>query len=238
MAEMKKPVLEDGFQRAPMGFTLVELLVVIAIIALLSSLLVVATGSAMESARQAKCATNIRQLAIAINLAADDNGGKYPLFCSLFYAPLIPDPQIYMQPYLGMNGDVWHCPSDDGKGIDRNPSDNSITRSYSYNSNLCLGFSETATAVPKIRVGHPSSTILVCEAWVGFAVWSPNGIVGLCSYDEKGVSGVTSQLHHGKDLSNYAFVDGHIEALLWTLVCPSGNVYGNDDMFSVTPSSN
>jgi prepilin-type N-terminal cleavage/methylation domain-containing protein len=46
----------------PSGFTLIELLVVIAIIALLIALLLPALGKARESARSAKCMSNLRQM--------------------------------------------------------------------------------------------------------------------------------------------------------------------------------
>jgi prepilin-type N-terminal cleavage/methylation domain-containing protein/prepilin-type processing-associated H-X9-DG protein len=55
------------------GFTLIELLVVIAVIALLLGLLMPALGQARQFARQMTCASNLRQVATAINTYAADN---------------------------------------------------------------------------------------------------------------------------------------------------------------------
>jgi prepilin-type N-terminal cleavage/methylation domain-containing protein len=50
------------------GFSLVELLVVIAILAMLVGLLLPAVQSAREAGRRAACGSNIRQLALAVQL--------------------------------------------------------------------------------------------------------------------------------------------------------------------------
>ena len=61
------------------GFTLVELLVVIAIIGVLLSLLLPAVQAAREAGRRAKCASNMRQVGLAMRQYCDVNHGKWPL---------------------------------------------------------------------------------------------------------------------------------------------------------------
>lgn len=60
------------------AFTLIELLVVIAIIALLIGILLPALGQARDSARNLVCKTNLRSIATAGMLYADDYRGEFP----------------------------------------------------------------------------------------------------------------------------------------------------------------
>ncbi len=59
------------------GFTLIELLVVIAIIGLLSTLAVIALGSAREKSRDAKRVADLKQVQTALELYYTENG-EYP----------------------------------------------------------------------------------------------------------------------------------------------------------------
>jgi prepilin-type N-terminal cleavage/methylation domain-containing protein/prepilin-type processing-associated H-X9-DG protein len=60
------------------AFTLVELLVVIGIIAVLISLLLPALGKARAAAKQTACASNLRQVSLAMLVYIGDNKGKFP----------------------------------------------------------------------------------------------------------------------------------------------------------------
>ncbi len=61
------------------AFTLIELLVVIAIIALLVGILLPALGKARQSARQLKCATQVRNLVQACLIWSQQNKEQFPL---------------------------------------------------------------------------------------------------------------------------------------------------------------
>ena len=76
------------------AFTLIELLVVIAIIVILAGVLLTVTGGGTESARAAKCMSNLRSLANGVNSAAMD-GRWYPFAGSCQYSD------------LGLNGLVY-----------------------------------------------------------------------------------------------------------------------------------
>ena len=60
------------------GFTLIELLVVVAIIALLIAILLPSLARARELARRSMCASNLRQVGLALNTYAKDNEERFP----------------------------------------------------------------------------------------------------------------------------------------------------------------
>lgn len=60
------------------GFTLIELLVVIAVIGLLVGLLLPAVQASREASRRANCASNVRQVGLAITRFCDTHFGRWP----------------------------------------------------------------------------------------------------------------------------------------------------------------
>src|SRR4051795_4900078 len=86
------------------GFTFIELLCVVAIIAILAAILFPVFAQAREKARQTSCASNLQQLASAMNLYAQDHSGRFPPQDDNF-APMFP----YVKNYA-----IFRCPSDAG----------------------------------------------------------------------------------------------------------------------------
>ena len=74
----RPPQCAKRFGRSSRGFTLIELLVVIAIIAILAALLTPAMKDALEQSRASVCASNLRQVPIALCGYISDHDGWMP----------------------------------------------------------------------------------------------------------------------------------------------------------------
>jgi prepilin-type N-terminal cleavage/methylation domain-containing protein/prepilin-type processing-associated H-X9-DG protein len=99
-------------RHASRGFTLIELLVVIAIIAILAAILFPVFSKAREKARATTCASNQRQIAVSIQMWAQDHNSKYPTAGTAWAD-------------MGIEQKILHCPSVSKPG-----------NSYGYNA--CL----------------------------------------------------------------------------------------------------
>jgi prepilin-type N-terminal cleavage/methylation domain-containing protein/prepilin-type processing-associated H-X9-DG protein len=96
--------------RTQKGFTLIELLVVIAIIAILAAILFPVFAKAREKARQTACMNNLKQIATATMMWAQDNNEMFP------------DP-----------GNVWGAINID-KGVLKCPTKSRLANGYVFNA--------------------------------------------------------------------------------------------------------
>ncbi len=161
------------------AFTLIELLVVLSIIAILASLLLPALSGAHERGRAADCASNLRQVNLAIRFYAEDNSDSLPILptpnpypngVGAFYKQLV-------KSYLGLTGPaspretVFICPSD---YVIAAQAGHAFT-SYTFN-----GYEVSPGAMPRItgqkfsRIKTPPKAVLVGE-WPAYfgGSWHP-----------------------------------------------------------------
>ena len=130
------------------GFTLIELLVVIAIIAVLAAILFPVFAQAREKARAVACLSNVRQIATAAIMYANDYKK---------YIGYPPDRKAALYPYLrqgSSNNDVtqrqvWNCPANDNLDAET---------SYGFNTNLNF------VRITKVR--RWSEKVALCDAGI------------------------------------------------------------------------
>jgi prepilin-type N-terminal cleavage/methylation domain-containing protein/prepilin-type processing-associated H-X9-DG protein len=201
----------------PPGFTLVELLVVIALVALVAALLFPVFARSREAARRGACASNLRQIGLAVAQYVQDYGETHP--------PDKPAPEAagwaaLIQPYL-KDVRVLQCPSEETP-----PNPDSAGVGYTdYLYNRCaLGKGLAAFAAP-------AGTILCLDGIRGDSGMWDNGTSGEY-HDCRGNSevpnatpGVATWLHRPGEApvfryaerhlagAIYLFADGHVRSL-------------------------
>jgi prepilin-type N-terminal cleavage/methylation domain-containing protein/prepilin-type processing-associated H-X9-DG protein len=179
------------------AFTLIELLVVLAITAILSALLLPALAQAKESARRSACASNLRQIMLAVWLYADEQEDRFPAQPGdgLPLRAVGGDGINYydlLMHYVN-NPRVWLCPS----------AQSSPGRLLAYHMN---GLIITTNGLPTTAIADPSQTLLIAETGYrklyDLAFLRPDQ-AGDYLYD-------TPQRNHAGG-SNAGFVDGHVQ---------------------------
>jgi prepilin-type N-terminal cleavage/methylation domain-containing protein/prepilin-type processing-associated H-X9-DG protein len=191
------------------AFTLIELLVVIAIIAILAALLLPALGRGKAQAYNAACVNNLRQLAIATRLYAEDNQERLPSAEILPTDPVDPKnplPRIcdvlarYVGRAAGTNTNsagVFKCPVDKKRFANEGSS-------YEWNADLNghrIDETRTDHAFLLLERGNPAAGI------TNFYTTLPPGTTPLLLDYE--------QFHPRppKSGKNVAFMDGHVAPL-------------------------
>lgn len=202
------------------AFTLVEALIVLGIIALLVAIVVPVFNSARSRGRTATCASNLRQIAIALEFYADDHRNLYP---SSAYAPTNCTWADLVYPYLKTPG-VFNCPeySKAPYRPGRPPDEliDGVTQFFDGSYKLNSFEIANVIAFHRSRWKQPSETIFALEGDGGIA-----GIGGAPQADEATIRAMGVQIRHGDGL-NILFGDGHVKRLsmqaltkrgLWTL---------------------
>jgi len=109
-----------GNSRRQTGFTLIELLVVIAIIAILAAILFPVFAQAREKARAASCTSNLKQIALAIRMYAQDYDERNIMMWWTPFTNKYNDPPArawwswFVQPYI-KNTQIFQEPSTDSE---------------------------------------------------------------------------------------------------------------------------
>jgi prepilin-type processing-associated H-X9-DG protein len=221
-------VTQHHSSRPRAALTLVELLVVIGIIAALLALLLSAIARSREMARSVACLGNLRQMAIAAQAYANENGGSYPI--AYYFADEGPRHVAYAwdlttieqagRPTRVVPGLLWRstdptriqqCPSFEGNA---NWLADPYT-GYNYNTSY-VGHGQYESIPEPIRtslVRRPAETALFGDGqWTGGAnkfMRAPYPNPGDAQFSGRW-SGTQGFRHLGS--TNVAFCDGHGES--------------------------
>ncbi len=208
------------------GFTLLELLAVIAVIGILAALLLPAIGRGQMSAHRVRCASNLRQLALATHMYWEDNGSV----CFRYGGVSTNGGQLYwfgwlgagaegqrafdlsqgaLYPYLREHG-VELCPA--FKYFNPQVKLKANGASYGYGYNLFLSATAREPPVKVSRIITPSETALLADA-AQVNTWQAPASAGHPMLEEwyyvdDSTNQPNAHFRHGQR-AGVAFADGH-----------------------------
>ena len=221
---MQSLILDTRYYKSSIkkdGFTIVELLVVIAIIAAVTAILLPAVGKARAIARQTRCASNLKQIDIAMHSYLSSNDDKYPCAQDKLPKKNPADPNIWLwqgrgwrsfiAPHLGgkidaKNPSVLLCPSDKVAPVKWE------STSYSYS----LAFYHKPEDIDSLNGLYSDLTTLPPTAQKPTNVAKPAGkiLIGEWMSNHKQVPADKDQGWWCREGSrNYLFADGQVRFL-------------------------
>jgi len=206
---------------AKRGFTLIELLVVIAIIAILAAILFPVFARARENARKSTCQSNLKQMATAMLMYAQD-------YDETLCVERHERSQSFIQiiaPYV-KNVKVFDCPSQ------------RATSTLNYNGERSYGYAEVFFGASLATIQRPADAVLLADqtpntymgAWWLFRPSRGNRDAnGDPSDGSKSTTWTTNTQvwlnfcarHNG--VGNVAFADGHVKAMNYSTLYNNGS---------------
>jgi len=229
------------------GFTLIELLVVIAVIAVIAAILFPVFAKVREKARQTTCASNLKQIGLAIAQYTQDYDDTYPLaYYNSLPAQMDATWRGLTFPYT-KSAALYSCPSNPyGGGTSNTAGDDGQFRvSYGANETVLATPTSPRRAVTLAAVDNPTQLFLIGESdsaawelhylpqlgppalppWVNDPISDSN-----CSQCHlPAMSGTHAELFVGHSgFGNWLFADGHVKALKPTQTCQSFNIWDLD----------
>ena len=206
-------------------FTLIELLVVISIIAILAGMLMPALAQARDKAKGSSCMNNLKQIATANIMYANDHAVLSPMSQgSVFWYGLRSGSMGsysydltsggFINSYVGERSLAMLCPVWQGLKNISDPTKSSTAGGYGYNQ---IVFTSTNDAVlyaraisngitkPE-RIKNPSSIVMFGDA--GNSATTVTAILAAASYGMSGAGGTVHFRHGGH--AGLAWVDGHV----------------------------
>lgn len=198
--------------RRQTAFTLIELLTVIAIIGILAAIIIPTVGKVRQTARNATCLSNLRQIANGALLYAADNKDRIPPrnigYSDAHYWPVW---LLGKQANQGEKG-VMACAVQIANGFKREIStgDGPVSYSYSANNYFCGSWNGTASTGGTVNgkywcfseLTNPSKTSLYTELTAtSYAIYSYT----------RTDSDFFRYAHN--DRQNFAYADGHVAGL-------------------------